>query len=84
MAGEPARDVAVDQNRRPCLKDDATEPANRLWQVRVPDAALDRVGIADRAGVEVIDPDVDDLGVEDLLDLVPDEVVHRLDVELLR
>ena len=28
------------------------------------------------------DPDVDDLGVEDLLDLVADEVVHRLHVEL--
>ena len=28
------------------------------------------------------DPDVDDLGVEDLADLVADEVVHRLHVEL--
>ena len=32
----------------------------------------------------VVDGDVDDLGVEDLLDLVADEVVHRLHVELLR
>ena len=35
-----------------------------------------------RPGVEVEDADVDDLGVEDLLDLVADEVVHRLHVEL--
>ena len=32
--------------------------------------------------VAVDDPDVDDLRVEDLLDLVADEVVHRLHVEL--
>ena len=33
-------------------------------------------------GFEVEEADVDDLGVEDLLDLVADEVVHRLHVEL--
>ena len=32
----------------------------------------------------VVDADVDHLGVEDLLDLVADQVVHRLHVELLR
>ena len=47
-------------------------------------AALDRVREVDRAGLAVEDPDVDDLGVEDLLDLVADEVVHRLHVELAR
>ena len=42
-----------------------------------------RVREADEPGFLVVDGDVDDLGVEDLLDLVPDEVVHRLHVELL-
>ena len=43
--------------------------------------ALDAVGEADPLGLPVDDRDVDDLGVEDLLDLVTDEVVHRLHVE---
>ena len=29
------------------------------------------------SAVDVVDPDVDDLGVEDLVDLVADELVHR-------
>ena len=32
--------------------------------------------------LEVVDADVDDLGVEDLLELVADQLVHRLHVEL--
>ena len=38
---------------------------------------------SDQARRDVIDPDVHDLGIEDLLDLVADQVVHRLDVEVL-
>ena len=35
-----------------------------------------------RSACAVVDADVDDLGVEDLADLVADEVVHRLHVEV--
>ena len=48
------------------------------------DAPLDRVRVADQPGGEVEDADVDDLGVEDLLDLVADDVVDRLHLELAR
>ena len=40
-------------------------------------------GYSDHAGFAVDDADVDDLGVEDLADLVPDQLVHRLHVEVL-
>ena len=46
------------------------------------DAALDRVREVDQARRLVVDADVDDLGVEDLLDLVADDVVDRLQLEL--
>ena len=48
------------------------------------DAPLDRVRVAGQPGGEVEDADVDDLGVEDLLDLVADDVVDRLHLELTR
>ena len=50
--------------------------------VREPLAALDHVREAEEARGLVEDRDVDDLGVEDLLELVADEVVDRLRVEL--
>ena len=51
--------------------------------IRRTDAPLDAVREPDEPGVEVEHANVDNLGIEDLLDLVADEVVHRLDVELL-
>ena len=50
--------------------------------VRVADAALDRVREMKKPGRLVVDADVDDLRVEDLLDLVADDVVDRLELEL--
>ena len=47
------------------------------------DAALDRVREVDLARLAIDDADVDDLGVEDLLDLVAHNVVHRLHVKPL-
>ena len=49
---------------------------------READASLDRVRVVRQPGGEVEDADVDDLGVEDLLDLVADDVVDRLQLEL--
>ena len=51
--------------------------------LREPDAALDRVEEPDLVLLGSTTADVDDLGVEDRLDAVTDEVVHRLPVELL-
>ena len=48
------------------------------------DAALDRVREPEQARLAIHDRDVHHLGVEDLLDLVADEVVHPLHVELRR
>ena len=48
------------------------------------DTPLDRVRVARQLGGKVEDADVDDLGVEDLLDLVADDVVDRLHLELAR
>ncbi len=53
------------------------------WLIRVPDATLDRIRVAHETCVAVDDADVDDLCIEDLLDLVADELVHRLHVEVL-
>jgi hypothetical protein len=48
-----------------------------------PDAPLDRVREVDQTVVLVEDPDVDDLSIEDLLQPIADEVVHRLQAEPL-
>ena len=58
-----------------------TDDRHRL--VGEADAALDRVGEVDLTGVPIHDADIDDLGVEDLLDLVADDLVHRLHVQPL-
>ena len=52
-----------------------------VWEA---DASLDRVRVSSQPGGEVEDPDVDDLRVEDLLDLVADHVVDRLHLEFAR
>ena len=50
--------------------------------VREADAALDLVREVEQARRLVVDGDVDDLRVEDLLELVADDVVDRLELEL--
>src|SRR3990172_6592351 len=62
----------------------AAEADERHGLVREANAALDGVGEAHQAGILVVDADIDDLGVEDVLDLVANEVVHGLHVELRR
>ena len=79
----PGRDV-VDEHRLARRDLGADHLGDRHWFVRVADPALDRVREVDDAGVEIVDPDVDDLRVEDLLDLVAHELVHRLEIELGR
>jgi hypothetical protein len=56
------------------------EQLDRL--VREARAALDRVGEVHQVRGLVVDTNVDDLGVEDLLELVAHEVVDRLRIEL--
>ena len=58
------------------------EPAHRHGIGLESLPALDQVGRDEQAGFVVEDGDVHDLGVEDLLDPVADEVVDRLRVEL--
>ena len=58
--------------------------ASDLLLVREADAALDRVREVEQARLAIEHADVDDLGVEDLLEPVADEVVHRLHLEVLR
>src|SRR5207247_3530382 len=52
--------------------------------LREPDASFDRVGEADLPARSIDYADVDDLCVEDLLDPIADQVVHRLHLEVLR
>jgi hypothetical protein len=47
------------------------------------DPSFDLVGEVDAFGCRIEDLDVHDLGVEDLLDPVAHEVVHRLHLEVL-
>ena len=57
--------------------------AERTRVVRDANATLDRVRVASDLVLEVENADIHDLGVKDLLDLVTDQVVHRLHVKLL-
>ncbi len=72
----------LDQQRLPRLHHVLAEADQLDRLVGEADAALDRVGEVDEAGRVVVDPDVDDLGVEHLLEPVADEVVDRLRIEL--
>jgi hypothetical protein len=86
--GFSGRDLRVDlgladAQRSAGLDDDSPGAAQRDRLVGIADATLDGVREADQVGRRVVDPDIDDLGVEDRLDPVADEVVHGLHVELL-
>ena len=78
-------EILVDDDRFPHRHGSTAEPSRRVGRlIGEPLAAFDGirevqepVGLVDHA-------DVDDLGVEDLLDPVADEVVHRLHLEVLR
>ena len=86
--------LAVGRARRPATSSSITTVARRLEDPCVGADERDRrrrgkrtprsivYGKRMTSASRVVDADVDDLGVEDLLDLVADEVVHRLHVEL--
>ncbi len=59
------------------------KPLDRDRLVLEPHPTLDDVREMDHPRVGVEDPDVDDLGVEDLLEAVTDQVVHGLGLEVL-
>ena len=79
---EDAVDVVTDEQGLARLHHIGSQAADGLRLVGEPLTTLDGVGITDEPGATVDDADVDDLRVEDLLDLVADEVVHRLHVQL--
>ena len=62
---------------------DVRPSASAIGSSAEPYAMLDRVGEVIRLLSGVMEADLDVLGVEDLLDLVPDQLVHRLHVEVL-
>ena len=83
-SGDFGQQLDLSKHRRlASLEDPLPESAERDRLVRIPHASLDRVGKVDDVRLAIDDPDVYDLGVEDRLDPVADEVVHRLHVELL-
>ena len=47
-------------------------------------AALDGIAMFNRVGLPVIGRDHDDLRVENITDLVPDQVINGLDIETRR
>ena len=76
--------VAVDDERGLRVEHLLPEPDPGQRLVLEAHAALDRVRELDQAIPRVEDADVHDLRVKDLLDLVADEVVHRLRLEARR
>ena len=48
-----------------------------------PNTTLERERVVDHAGISIEHADIDALRIEDLLEAVPDEVVHRLHIEVL-
>ena len=73
----------LDDDRLACLVDVPPEADQRDGDLRDIDAALDAVGEADHLRLRVVDCDVDDLGVEDVPDLVANERVHPTHLQLL-
>ena len=76
------QDAQADRDRRRAGPRPSVLEGDRL--IGEADSALDRVRELHQVGLPVVDPDIDDLGVEDLADLVADQVIHRLHVELGR
>ena len=82
-SADSSLDVVVDDDRLSRLERDLAE-AEDLDRARVEaDPSFDLVGEVDAFGGCVEDLDIDDLRVEDLLDPVADQVVHRLHLEVL-
>ncbi len=79
--GGSSRDVVVHNDRLPRLERHLAE-ADDLDRVRVEaNPSFDLISEMDESVGRVEDLDIDDLRVEDLLDPVADEVVHRLHIE---
>ena len=76
-------EVLVGEVRLAGLEHVAPEADDLDGLVGEPDASLDRVGEADQTRRLIEHPDVDDLRVEDLLQAIADEVVHRLHLQVL-
>ena len=73
--------IFVEDERLPGLEDMRPWAFDRHRLVGEAHATLDRVRELDLAGLTIDDADVDYLGVEDLLDLAADHLIHRLHVE---
>ena len=82
--GRASRHVLVDEEGLPGVHDVPAEAVGADRRVGEPDAALDRVREVDEAVVLVEDPDVEDLRVEQVAKPIPDELVHRVDLDLCR
>ena len=78
------REFLIQEQRHPRFQHVAPDTDDRHRRIGEAHATLDRVGEADLVSFPIDDSDVHHLGIEDRLDLVADEVVHRLHVELLR
>ena len=81
--GRSLREVLVHHDGGPGVQRLLPEAARSDRLVREPHATLDDVREVDHPRVPIEDPDVDDLRVEDLLEAVADQVVHRLRLEVL-
>ena len=75
--------VLVEDERLTRFKDRPARADHWHRVVREPNPAFDGVGEAGSRPLPVQDADVNDLGIEDVSDLVPDQVVHRLHVQVL-
>ena len=79
--GAPSRHILVDDDRLPRLEGGLAEPVDLDRLVVEADPSFDLVGEVDAFGGHVEDLDIDDLRVEDLLDPIADQVIHRLHLE---
>ena len=75
--------IVVDEQRLAGLEDVPAEPHERDRLVGEADPAFDGVGEVELLVGRVVEAHVDDLGVEQLADLLPHQLDHRLHLELL-
>jgi hypothetical protein len=81
---DPLRHPVVDDDRLACLEDVLRHTHDLERLIRQSHPALDRISGVHEPGLVVDQRDVDHLRIEDLLDAIPDQVVHRLHLEVLR
>ena len=82
QGGSDLEHPLVDQQRCPRFEDSAARPDEWHRDICQPNAAFDDIREADKVSRDVVDGDVHGLRIEDLVDLLADQVVHRLHVEL--